>query len=221
MEETLSPELLKLRFYGGRPCLDLINTVEPRHGNAPQDRLSTYGDLLYWAVKGGLLSAADSSGIERIADRDDWAAALAFRRTIELREALYRLFAAIAARRQPHGSDLAILQANQLEALGHARLEMAEPQAGSGARWTWPSPPADLDQIRWLVAADAVELLMSGPTDRVKQCQETCGWLFLDTTRSRTRRWCSMRDCGTEAKVLRQAERRHARRSTPDGATRP
>nr|WP_272885753.1 CGNR zinc finger domain-containing protein [Fictibacillus marinisediminis] len=37
----------------------------------------------------------------------------------------------------------------------------------------------------------------------------TCGWIFIDTTRNRSRRWCSMDDCGNPEKA-----RRHYKRKT-------
>jgi predicted RNA-binding Zn ribbon-like protein len=65
----------------------------------------------------------------------------------------------------------------------------------------------------WPVAASAVELLTSASLERVKVCPDTCGWLFLDTTKNGRRRWCSMSECGAGAKVRRQAERRQASRT--------
>jgi len=48
----------------------------------------------------------------------------------------------------------------------------------------------------------------------VRICEATatdgCGWLFLDETRNRSRRWCSMKDCGNRAKARRHYRRRRA-----------
>ncbi len=47
------------------------------------------------------------------------------------------------------------------------------------------------------IARSAAELLISPELGRVRQCADTidgCGWLFLDTTRNRSRRWYDMRD---------------------------
>jgi predicted RNA-binding Zn ribbon-like protein len=53
----------------------------------------------------------------------------------------------------------------------------------------------------------AVELLTAGRLDRVKGCG-TCRFLFLDESRNRSRRWCSMEDCGTAEKIRRYVTRR-------------
>jgi len=39
---------------------------------------------------------------------------------------------------------------------------------------------------------------------KVGMCADpTCRWLFYDTTRSGTRRWCDMKSCGNRNKVRR------------------
>jgi predicted RNA-binding Zn ribbon-like protein len=52
-----------------------------------------------------------------------------------------------------------------------------------------------------------VELLTAGPLDRLKLCGG-CRWLFLDRSKNRSRRWCSMEHCGTAAKMRRYTGRR-------------
>ena len=59
------------------------------------------------------------------------------------------------------------------------------------------------------VVRDAADLLTSRELERVGRCaDERCGWLFVDTSRNRSRRWCSMESCGNRAKA-----RRHYRKS--------
>jgi len=64
----------------------------------------------------------------------------------------------------------------------------------------------------WPLSRSAAELLTSADLAFIRECQgEDCGWLFLDTSRNRTRRWCDMRDCGNLAKVRRFRRRRRAK----------
>jgi predicted RNA-binding Zn ribbon-like protein len=50
---------------------------------------------------------------------------------------------------------------------------------------------------------------VSHKLDRVRSCQgDTCGWLFLDMSKNRSRRWCSMSDCGNTAKARRYYHRK-------------
>ncbi|MGH2700601.1 MAG: CGNR zinc finger domain-containing protein, partial [Actinomycetota bacterium] len=63
----------------------------------------------------------------------------------------------------------------------------------------------------WPVVQAAIELLTSDALQRVKRCGR-CSWLFLDATKNRSRRWCSMEGCGTNEKSQRFVERRRAGR---------
>jgi predicted RNA-binding Zn ribbon-like protein len=61
----------------------------------------------------------------------------------------------------------------------------------------------------WPVAQAAIDLLRSDRLPRLKGCAR-CSWLFLDQTKNRSRRWCSMADCGTAEKLRRRAAARVA-----------
>jgi hypothetical protein len=44
--------------------------------------------------------------------------------------------------------------------------------------------------------------------ERLKRCENPrCGWLFVDRSRNRSRRWCEMATCGNRAKAKRHAHR--------------
>jgi predicted RNA-binding Zn ribbon-like protein len=50
------------------------------------------------------------------------------------------------------------------------------------------------------VALDALEIARHAP-DRVRECAaDRCDVVYLDTSRNRSRRWCSMERCGARAK---------------------
>lgn len=67
--------------------------------------------------------------------------------------------------------------------------------------------------LAWLAAENYLDLLTSRP-DRIRRCEHAdCILWFLDTSRSGTRRWCSMAVCGNRVKVGRY----HRRHSTADG----
>ena len=65
-----------------------------------------------------------------------------------------------------------------------------------------------LERPLWPVLWAAAELLTSADRDRVRACaSDPCRWLFLDLSRNRSRRWCSMEDCGNRAKARRHYAR--------------
>src|SRR3989442_8269959 len=68
----------------------------------------------------------------------------------------------------------------------------------------------------WPIARSAADLLTS---DEQRQLVRECGapdclWLFLDTTKNRSRQWCSMQSCGNREKARRHYQRLRAQRVT-------
>ena len=59
------------------------------------------------------------------------------------------------------------------------------------------------------VARDAIDVLGGPRAARLKRCEGSrCALLFVDTSRSGRRRWCSMERCGNRAKVAAHRRRR-------------
>ncbi|GAB3677945.1 CGNR zinc finger domain-containing protein [Saccharopolyspora tripterygii] len=58
------------------------------------------------------------------------------------------------------------------------------------------------------LAAALTTLLITGEVERIKRCPaEDCGWVFWDSTKNRSRRWCSMQVCGNRQKARTFAAR--------------
>jgi len=141
----------------------------------------------------------------RLGARDAAAAASAVARARALREALYALFSARAAGRSASRADLARVNAALAAALGELKVE---PRDG-GYGWSWERPGDPLTAPLRPIARSAAELLVSPELERVRECHgATCTWLFLDSSRNRSRRWCSMESCGNRAKARRHYRRR-------------
>jgi predicted RNA-binding Zn ribbon-like protein len=97
-----------------------------------------------------------------------------------------------------------------------ARLARSAQALDAGWRWVLPDTP-DPRLPLLHVALSALELLGSGERERVKACplhEGGCGWLFLDETKNRSRRWCSMAHCGSKVKTRRFAARARAQRES-------
>ncbi|MFC5822043.1 CGNR zinc finger domain-containing protein [Nonomuraea harbinensis] len=174
-----------MELVGNCLCLDFANTVARRpegHG----DRLTTMDGLLTWAQAAGVLPP-DFAGGGGVALGD----------AIELRESVYRTFSAVAARRHPDPDDVSVIMNTYAEALCSASLH----REGDGHVLRWPGERS-ARAVLWPVAASAGRLLLEGPLNRVGECP-SCGWLFLDTTRNGSRRWCSMAMCGNQVKSRR------------------
>ncbi len=192
-----------LDVFGGAASLDFANTVDGRGTEQPVDYLPTYAELAAWSAYIGLIDTADA---ERL-DRHDAPATL--RTALSLREAVFQVFRAIGQGRPAPDAALDEVRQRYAESTAAARLA----PDGAGA-FTWQFEGDDPDRAWWPIAVDAVRLLTGGPLDRIKVCaaEAGCVGLFLDTSKNRSRRWCTMDGCGVEAKVKRQATRRRGGR---------
>jgi predicted RNA-binding Zn ribbon-like protein len=112
---------------------------------------------------------------------------------------LRRLGAAVADGRMLDAPELAELNAVLSRTPVTARLV-----DGGHGRYALEMQPIGDDPEREL-AGQFASLLRRAP-DRLKRCQE-CGRFFLDSTRSRTRRWCTPQ-CGDRARVRSHRARR-------------
>lgn len=175
------PRPADIELVGGNRALDLANTLEgPVGPPADIDHLATPADLALWLRR---------VGIEPVGDADDRLLA----RARVLRGAVADVFLALAEDDAPDPAALGAL----LRATAGGRLV----PDGAVYRLQWRDDPLAP------IAQDGVDLLRSGPLDRVKHC-DVCRWLFVDASRNRSRRWCSMGECGGRSKMRRYRARR-------------
>lgn len=185
-------------FCGGHLAIDFTNTVGDR-GAEPADHFNTFGDIVAWAEARGVVSRSTAGALRQQAAADPEAAKRAWRSAVALREALYNVIGAAVSGRRGRAADLEVVNRHVAETFTRAEL------APAGGRFSLETPGD-----RWLepvlrpVVRAAVDLLTSPTLSHVGRCaDDSCAWLFLDTTRSRTRRWCDMKSCGNRNKVRR------------------
>lgn len=230
------------RIVGGHPALDLVNTVAPRRpeGGGHIEYLPTPGDLLAWARRIRLVDEAEADRVAAAWAASPDAAVQALAAAVDIREAVYRVLArrigltsaadaAVAADGADGGGDrdggaevaaaglapaLERLALRWTAAAGRSRLVPAE-DGPSAVRLAVGDVPALLIPDR--LAHACVDFLRTGEIGRVRACpieEGGCGWLFLDHSRNRSRRWCAMADCGSQAKARRLTARRRTARAT-------
>jgi predicted RNA-binding Zn ribbon-like protein len=198
---------------GGHLALDFVNTVGGLRDMPPSpadELLETYEDLAIWCARLGVISEHEARSLRAAARCDDRAARRALRRAIQLRELLDAIFRPLSDGDDAPSDLLDQLRDADRAGLADARLVPDGPAGARGAMaWTWPRPEKLTDPLRPIVHA-AVDLLTSGPLDRLRTCGN-CRWLFLDQSRNHSRRWCSMDECGIQMKHARFVERRRRR----------
>ncbi len=98
-----------------------------------------------------------------------------------------------------------------LEALGRI-LSRAAAARGlvptvRGYGWGWRRDPGEVTRRIFPAVWSAAALLASDDDrERLKLC-DSCGTLFYDRSRNRSRRWCDMGSCGNRAKVRNYRKR--------------
>lgn len=176
------------RFRANRPSLDLCSTVLWRYVS-PVEQLHEPDDLARWFVEAGLW--ADEHPVTEA----DVQAARA------LRENLYDLF-------------LAHLHRRELPKATVINRRAARPD---------PAPQLDpIGQVHWLtgepvpaalsaIARDGIDLIAGPLSGRLRECAAPkCAFLFVDTSRSGTRRWCAHNRCGNRQHVREYRARQHS-----------
>lgn len=198
----------EFELTGGSLCLDFVNTLGDRPRSA-QEHLSDYADLLRFSRQTESLLPRELDHLEQLYADCGCCVEPVFVRIVALREALYRIFSALARSGTPESGDLELL--NNLLKKAFRQLEVRRESEGFG--WGWGGPDQALDRPLWPILRSAAELLVSGELGSLRECDSsTCSWLFLDRSRNRRRRWCDMATCGNRAKA-----RRHYRRQRGSG----
>ena len=186
-----------------RLSMDFANTT-PYHHTLDEDHLRTYADLLAWSVEVSLLEAEAAERLYAQSLEQPGDAATVLARAIALREATYRLLANTYHEEPLDTAALDTVNKEIVAAVPVLRLVPSE----SGVRWAWVYPRDQLDQMLGPVVWSLVELLDSPDARRVRVCEgHDCDWLFFDTSRNHSRRWCSMETCGNRAKARRHYAR--------------
>jgi len=196
----------EFELSGGALCLDYVNTWGNR-GDRASDRIMEYERLLGFGLESGQLDEASAELLRRSASTSPELAATALERARALRESLYALFSSAAMCTEIPDVALAHLNDSVGEAFAQRQLRLE----AVGIEWSWkPVGESDLLAMLWPCVESATTLLTSDELGRVRQCDaEDCSWLFLDRSRSRSRRWCSMESCGNRAKARRHYQKRH------------
>jgi predicted RNA-binding Zn ribbon-like protein len=202
MPSTTPSRAQSTALIGGHPALDLVNTVSWRHdtGRRRED-LAVPADLLTWTRRAGILDQHRLPAMRAAIAADPAAAAGVLRRVHGLREHLYDHLTGYLDDR---GGDHQIANGSALQRAFAGAVPAS--LAGTPARWTLRARvPLDLPRV---LALHALDLLQTMPLDRLRRCDDdVCGWLFLDTTRNHSCRWCSSGDCGNRDRARRHYAR--------------
>ncbi len=186
-------------------CLDFANTADWHAAPQPSETLTSYPVLVGWGRRVGLIAEQEEQRLLDLAAAQPVAGDGVLADGIALREAIYRLFAVSNGRYMFNQTDLDLLNRWLDDAAAHREIV----SVGVDFASAWVMDEAGLEWFLWPLAVSAGRLLLSEERDRVKECEDDrgCGYLFLDTSHNRSRRWCTMESCGNRAKVRRHRQK--------------
>lgn len=190
------------QLIAAHPALDLVNTLDWRfRDSGPEELLSSYDDLLRFTQQSALLTLSQIRQLRRVADErtGERAVAQTLRSCHELREAAAEIFYALVDDLAPSQGAIKKLDHALRSAQSHRVLEWTR----AGARFLYAAD-SDPRLPLWLLAQSAADLLTGDTTVLIRTCADPgCRWLFLDTSKNHSRRWCDMKICGNRMKARR------------------
>lgn len=187
----------------GMPSLAFVNTLRGRRDGSLREHINSYQDLLAFSRQTGEIDAAAAAMLAEHSASHPHETHAALQEALTLREALFEIFSAVAAEVTPPQQALAALNAVLRDASSQVSLVV-----DNGEFRLRCCEDTHLHRPIWPLAREAAELLLGPDRERIRECaNDKCGWVFLDTSRNRSRRWCSMSSCGNRAKVRSFRER--------------
>lgn len=179
---------MSFTFVSGNLALDFIGTLKWRRSDL-EELLKSPTDAAVWACESGVITSPFE-----VSDAE-FAALLSFR------EAIYRMVSSELAGSQLPDTDVETLNRKLDASTPHLRLEQGE-----------LIRTGDATSLAASIAVAAAELLTSEDRTRLKECgRENCTRVFIDRSRSGTRTWCGMEECGNRIKAANYRSRRKAR----------
>jgi predicted RNA-binding Zn ribbon-like protein len=191
-----------LTLVGGELAFDFTNTSSGRGWPTHQEHLRSALNVVDWAQHAKMLGPADAEWLRAAVSADQSLGRRVLRRALDLRENIYAIAVEIAAGRPAQRAGVEALARTHAACLACAKLTPFEDRYV----WSWTPRENAAEAVLGPIALSALTTLTQSDLSRIKQCQgEKCGWLFFDTTKNKSRRWCEMEICGNRAK-----QRRHS-----------
>lgn len=177
---------------GGNLCLNFINTIKDRLVADPKDYLTGKNEWIAWLKQVDILE-------EDVEDSTEINFDLA--KIIKERELLHRIFQGLVFKREIKEKDLKCFDQSLVKVRRSTKLFIANNQPQEYLE----IDKNDLNSYLLKIGKAAHELLVSEETDRIKECGN-CGWIYLDSSKNKCRKWCNMDTCGNEVKARKYYE---------------
>ena len=187
-------------MLAGHPALDLANTLHQRKSQH-LDFIPDYESLVEWCVPAQLLKQSEAQTLLELAKKNAVMAGKFHQQWVELRFS-FKLWL--------QGGNHDATQTS--EKIGLIK-KIGAVTATAQLRDLVPNSDALNIDLPLLRCAVEIWRLVEFPTAaKVRMCEaDQCGGFFLDESRAKPRRWCSMDSCGNRIKAARH---RHQNQTT-------
>jgi predicted RNA-binding Zn ribbon-like protein len=180
-------------LVGGLVGVDFCNTFDHLHTPPTYDFLPDQKKMILWAQAARILP---SDYQDPVPSND-----LSLAKIKETRSLIFRLLYPFVHSSRPAQEDLDLFSARLQQVSTRMRITLQ----GNGYSFVCDADDP-LERIECAVIRSIADFLLSQQTGWLKECG-VCGWLFYDTSRNHSRRWCTMRICGNRAKAHRHYQR--------------
>ena len=195
-------------FVGNYLCVDFVNTRHVEDGRVVEDLLRGPRDLAWWFWEAGVLGPLEA---------EKWVTGpkgeREFRRAVGFRESLRSMVEGAAGGGAVRQETVEEVNGLLRERPGYTQVV----RSGDGFEGRFVLERGGVAGGIGRLAESAADLLANGDLSRLKKCENPeCTLHFYDTSKNRSRRWCSMASCGNVMKA-----RAHYRRHRLQGARPP
>jgi predicted RNA-binding Zn ribbon-like protein len=200
----MNPILLKpgdytgtYKLIGGAISLDFVNTISWPKMDREHDWLDRPSNFIIWAQAAKIINQQKANQFN---SQSQPMLKKELEKVHQVRNDLTNVLNPLAFGKQP--SPAAVEKLNEMI----HQICSARYIDKINYKWTWTKPES-LTDILTPVIWNAAHVLTDVDHTRIGYCS-SCEWLFYDTTRNRSRRWCDMEDCGSRNKSLKYYHRK-------------
>lgn len=178
---------------GGSVWLDLANTMYLSDGHKV-DLLAEYESVIQWLIKTNLIVQENVLLPQTIVQEEQFTQKL-----VELRTICFSIIRDLEKQKEVSEESIGALKNFASELHITVTIEM-----NNGLPVTLYKGASTQEDVLYQVISSIVDTLQTVSADRIKKCEhDECILLFVDTSKSGKRRWCSMQTCGNRYKAAK------------------
>ncbi len=191
------------KVIGGALCFDFSNTISYRNRPKPHEWLDTIENFEAWCQIVKVLNSSEAELLRKEMDQNIDKASTKITFLKEFRDVIYRLFSSIVDNESPKNEDLKFLNELTKQRIGRREIKFDDGRF----IFSHDNSLSFFERVVHEIYNATIHGLTQMDIKRIKKCT-SCEWLFYDTSKNLSRKWCVMEDCGNRDKVNRFNKRK-------------